>query len=94
MIWPFKRDPLVSDADLLVGAVNTLAISMFPKFVDEFAFSNAVSGMRFRRYNCRSIYRVDTSENFKFEQKTPSKARKESRRVSCAAVSHNRKTSI
>jgi len=38
MIWPFKRDPLDSDADLLVGAVNTLAISMFPKFVDEFAF--------------------------------------------------------
>jgi len=47
MIWPFKRDPLVSDADLLGGAVNTLAISMFPKFVDEFAFSNAVSGRDF-----------------------------------------------
>ena len=38
MVSPFKRDPLESDADLLVGAVNTLAISMFPKFVDEFAF--------------------------------------------------------
>ena len=38
MIWPFKRDALESDADLLVGAVNTLAISMFPKFIDEFAF--------------------------------------------------------
>ena len=38
MIWPFKRDPLESDADLLVGAVNTFAISIFPKFIDEFAF--------------------------------------------------------
>ena len=38
MIWPFKRDLLESDADLLVGAVNTLAISTFPKFIDEFAF--------------------------------------------------------
>ena len=38
MIWPFKRDPLESDADLLVGAVNSFAISMFPKFIDEFAF--------------------------------------------------------
>ena len=38
MIWPFKRDPLESDADLLVGAVNTFAIGMFPKFIDEFAF--------------------------------------------------------
>ena len=38
MIWPFKRDLLESDADLLVGAVNTLAISMFPKFIDEFTF--------------------------------------------------------
>ncbi|MGB8111931.1 MAG: hypothetical protein WCF41_22040, partial [Pseudolabrys sp.] len=37
MIWPFKRDPLESDADLLVGAVNSFAISMFPKFIDEFA---------------------------------------------------------
>ncbi|MFZ0649633.1 MAG: hypothetical protein WAZ97_01930 [Pseudolabrys sp.] len=48
MIWPFKRDPLVSDADLLVGAVNTLAISMFPKFVDEFAFiPNDERGQRY-----------------------------------------------
>ena len=38
MIWPFKRDPLESDADLLVEAVNTLAINMFPKFIDEFPF--------------------------------------------------------
>ena len=38
MIWPFKRDPLESDADLLVDAVNNLAISTFPKFSDEFAF--------------------------------------------------------
>ena len=38
MIWPFKRDPLESDADLLVGAVNTFAIGMFPKFIDEFPF--------------------------------------------------------
>ena len=38
MIWPFKRDPLESDAGLLVGAVNTLAISMFARFVDEFPF--------------------------------------------------------
>jgi hypothetical protein len=38
MIWPFKRDPLESNADSLVGAVNTLAISMFPKFIDEFPF--------------------------------------------------------
>ena len=38
MIWPFKRDPFESDADLLVGAVNTLAISVFPKFIDEFPF--------------------------------------------------------
>ena len=38
MIWPFKRDPLESNADLLVEAVNNLAISTFPKFIDEFAF--------------------------------------------------------
>jgi hypothetical protein len=38
MIWPFNRDLLESDADLLVGAVNTLAISMLPKFIDEFTF--------------------------------------------------------
>ena len=38
MVWPFKRDPFESDADLLVGAVNGFAISMFPKFVNEFAF--------------------------------------------------------
>jgi xanthine/uracil permease len=47
MIWPFKRDPLESDADLLVGAVNIFAISIFPKFIDEFAFipQNAVCGI-------------------------------------------------
>jgi hypothetical protein len=38
MIWPFKRDPLESDADLLVGAVNTFSIGMFPIFIDEFPF--------------------------------------------------------
>ena len=39
MIWPFKRDPLESDADLLVGAVNTFSIGMFPIFIDEFPFA-------------------------------------------------------
>jgi hypothetical protein len=38
LIWPFKRDPLESNAALLVGAVNTLAISTFLKFVDDFPF--------------------------------------------------------
>jgi hypothetical protein len=38
MIWPFKRDPLESEAASLAGAVNTLAISMFVKFTDEFPF--------------------------------------------------------
>jgi len=48
MIWSFKRDLLEGDADLLVGAVNTLAISMFPKFVDEFAFiPNDERGQRY-----------------------------------------------
>ena len=39
MIWPFKRDPLESDADLLVGAVNNF---------DEFAFiSHDERGLRY-----------------------------------------------
>ena len=38
MIWPFKPDPLESDADLLVGAASTVAIGTFVKFSDEFAF--------------------------------------------------------
>jgi len=39
MIWPFKRDPLESDADLLVGAVNNF---------DEFEFiSHDERGLRY-----------------------------------------------
>ena len=38
MIWPFKRDPLESDADLLVRAAGTVATGTFVKFIDEFEF--------------------------------------------------------
>jgi len=38
MIWPFKRDPLESNADLLVGAANTLGVGTFVPVIDEFQF--------------------------------------------------------
>ena len=38
MIWPFKRDPLDSNADLLVGAANTLGVGTFVPVLDEFQF--------------------------------------------------------
>jgi len=38
MIWLFQRDPLEQDAASLVGEANTLAISTFLEFIDEFPF--------------------------------------------------------
>jgi len=35
MIWPFKGDPLESEAALLVEAANTLGMDMFARFLDE-----------------------------------------------------------
>jgi len=38
MIWPFKRDPLESNADLLVGAANTLGVGTFVPVIDQLPF--------------------------------------------------------
>ena len=38
MIWPFKRDPLESNADLLVEAANTLGVGTFAAVIDRFPF--------------------------------------------------------
>jgi hypothetical protein len=38
MIWPFRRDPLEQEAASLVREANTLAISTFLEFIDEFPF--------------------------------------------------------
>ena len=97
MIWPFKRDPLESDADLLVDAVNNLAISTFPKFSDEFAFIPhdergreywdfvvTIAGVFIALIGLRTL-NLNKKRRLKLEKKVA---------ACCAAVSRNRKTGI
>ena len=55
MIWPFNRS-VKDDADLLVGAVNTFAMDLFPEFIDEFpSVPHDEYGQHYRvhRNNCQ-----------------------------------------
>jgi len=97
MIWPFKRDPLESNADLLVGAANTLGVGTFVPVIDEFQFVPqddmgqkywdlvvTIAGVFIALMGLRNLS-LNT---------TPLETRKESRRVFNADVSRNSKTGI